>query len=240
MPSVDLKHGNCLEKMKDIPDGSIDLVFTSPPYNMNLRIRKGRYYSRQIVKELTTKYEGFDDNLSMEDYFNFNVSVVSELLRVSDLVFYNVQFLTGNKRALYKLIGHFYDKIKEFIVWDKVNAQPAIRDKVLSSRFEVMLVFQNSYPESRRFDTAQFTRGTLQNLWQIKRGVKIYKSHGATFPEELAELVIKNFSSKGSTILDPFMGTGTVGVVCNKNNRNFIGIELIPEYYEIAKNRIGA
>jgi len=238
MPKIELIQGDCLEKMKDIPDGSIDLAFTSPPYNMNLRIRNGAYCSRQIVKELSTKYEGFDDNLSMEDYFNFNISVVSELLRVSDLVFYNVQFLTGNKRALYKLIGHFHDKIKEFIVWDKINAQPAIGEKVLNSRFEVILVFQNSHPESRKFETARFARGTLQNLWQIKRSKKIDKTHRATFPEELVELAIKNFSLNEATILDPFMGTGTVGVVCKKTNRSFIGIELLPKYFKIAEKRI--
>ena len=235
---IELIQGDCLEKMKDIPDKSIDMVFTSPPYNMNLRIRNGAYCSRQIVKELSTKYEGFDDNLSMEDYFNFSVSVVSEMLRVSDLVFYNIQFLTGNKSALYKLIGHYHDKIKEIIVWDKINSQPAIGEKVLNSRFEVILIFQNSHPESRKFDTAQFPRGFLQNLWQIKRGKKVDKSHGATFPEELVELAIKNFSLAGSTILDPFMGTGTVGVVCKKTNRNFIGIELLPTYFKIAEKRI--
>lgn len=238
MTKIELIQGDCLEKMKDIPDDSVDMVFTSPPYNMNLRIRNGKYCSRQIVKELSTKYEGFDDNLSMEDYFNFNVSVVSELLRISDLVFFNVQFLTGNKRALYKLIGHFSDTLKEFIVWDKTNAQPAIGEKILNSRFEVILVFQNSNPESRKFDTAQFGRGTLQNLWQIKRGQRVGKSHGATFPEELVELAIKNFSFEGATILDPFMGTGTVGIVCKKNNRNFIGIEMLPKYFQIAERRI--
>lgn len=235
---IELMQGDCLEKMKDIPDGSIDMVFTSPPYNMNLRIRNGKHCSRQIVKEISTKYEGFDDNLPMEDYFNFNVSVVSELLRVSDLVFFNIQFLTGNKSALYKLIGHFHNKIKEFIIWDKVNAQPAISEKVLNSRFEVILVFQNTKPESRKFDTAQFARGTLQNLWEIKRGVKVDKSHGATFPYELVELAIKNFSFENATILDPFMGTGTVGIVCKKTNRNFIGIEMLPKYFKIAENRI--
>jgi len=238
MPKIDLYLGDCLEKMKDIPDGSVDMVFTSPPYNMNLRIRNGKHCSRQIVKELSTKYDGFDDNLPMIDYFNFNVSVVSELLRISDLVFYNVQFLTGNKSALYKLIGYFNDKIKEFIVWDKVNAQPAIGEKILNSRFEVILVFQKTNPESRKFDTAQFGRGTLQNLWQIKRGTKVDKSHRATFPDELVERVIKNFSCDGSTILDPFMGTGTVGVVCKKNNRSFVGIELLPQYFKIAEKRI--
>jgi len=234
-----LYQGNCIDILKNFSEKSIDLVFTSPPYNMNLRIRNGKYCSRQIVKELTTKYDGYDDNLPMDEYFNFNVNVINELLRVSDIVFYNVQFLTGNKVALFKLIGHFCNKIKEVIIWDKINAQPAIGENVLNSRFEVILVFENSNPESRKFNNCNFSRGSLQNLWQIKRGVKIDKSHGATFPEELSEIIIKNFSKENSIILDPFMGTGTVGVACKKLNRKFIGIELIPKYFEISKQRIG-
>lgn len=89
---INLILGNCLEKLKELPDNSIDCVVTSPPYNMNLRIRNGKYCSRQIVKELSTKYEGYDDNLPMDEYFEFNRKVITELLRVSDLVFYNVQF----------------------------------------------------------------------------------------------------------------------------------------------------
>lgn len=235
---MNLIKGDCLEALKGIPDNSVDLVVTSPPYNMNLRIRNGKYCSRQLTKELTTKYCGYDDNLSMDEYFNFNYSVVSELLRVSDLVFYNIQFLTGNKSALFKLMGSFSDKIKEFIVWDKVNAQPAIRDKVMNSRFEVILVFQNSHPESRRFECAKFDRGTLQNLWQIKRGGKVCETHGASFPIELVENIVLNFSSEGDVVLDPFMGTGTVGVVCKRNNRDFIGIELLDNYFNVASNRI--
>lgn len=235
---IKLMKGDCLERMKDIPDNSVDVVLTSPPYNMNLRIRNGKYCSRQIVKEISTKYENFTDNLPMGEYFEFNKRVVTECLRVSDLVFYNVQFLTGNKPALFKLLGHFSDKVKEFIVWDKINAQPAIGKNILNSQFEVLIVFQNSHPESRHFKTAQFDRGTLSNHWSIKRGRKPVKSHGAVFPVELAEKVIKNFSPVSSTILDPFMGTGTTGVASKNLNRNFIGIELDEDYFEIAKERI--
>lgn len=145
---MNLIKGDCLEKMKGIKSGSVDAVITSPPYNMNLRIRNGKYCSRQIVKEISTKYENFSDNLSMGEYFEFNKNVIDECLRVSDLVFYNVQFLTGNKPALFKLLGHFHEKVKEFIVWDKVNAQPAIGKNVLNSQFEVIIVFQNSSPEA--------------------------------------------------------------------------------------------
>lgn len=64
---------DCLETLKRIPDDAIDLVITSPPYNMNLRIRQGKYCSRQIVKEFSTKYEGFNDNLPLEEYYHFHL-----------------------------------------------------------------------------------------------------------------------------------------------------------------------
>lgn len=230
--------GNCIDELKKLESDSVDLVLTSPPYNMNLRIRNGKYCSRQIVKELSTKYERYSDNLSMEEYYEFSKKVIDECLRVSDLVFYNVQFLTGNKVALWRLMGEYHKKLKEMIVWNKVNAQPAIGQGILNSQFEVLLVFQNSYPESRRFDTAQFGRGELSNVWDIKRGKKVSKSHGAIFPEELVERVVSNFSKEGDTILDPFMGCGTTGVVSKRLGRDFIGIEIDEEYYKISELRI--
>ncbi len=233
-----LLQGDCLELMKDIPSGSVDAVMTSPPYNMNLRIRNGKYCSRQIVKEISTKYKNYSDNMPMDDYFDFNKQIVTECLRVADLVFYNVQFLTGNKPALFKLMGEFHDKIKEFIIWDKCNAQPAIGANIMNSQFETILVLQNSKPESRHFKTAQFDRGTLSNVWNIKRGKKPTGAHGAVFPLELAENVISNFTPEGSTILDPFMGTGTTGVGCKSLNRKFIGMELDREYFDLATKRI--
>lgn len=236
--STRLIKGDCLEEMKSIPDGGVDLILTSPPYNMNLRIRNGKYCSRQIVKEISTKYSNFSDNLTMDDYFDFNKKVISECLRISDLVFYNVQFLTGNKPALFKLLGEFHLNVKEFIVWNKVNSQPAIGKNILNSQFEVLIVLQNSAPESRSFKTAQFGRGTLSNLWSIKRGRKANKSHGATYPVELSDRVISEFSCPGSVVLDPFMGIGTTGVSCKNLNRKFIGIELDEGYYEFAKERI--
>lgn len=235
---ITLINNDCLTAMKKLENNSVDLVLTSPPYNMNLRIRNGKYCSRQIVKELTTKYTNFDDNLPMDEYFEFNKNVISECLRVSDLVFYNVQFLTGNKPALFKLIGHFHDKLKEFIIWDKCNAQPAIGKGVMNSQFEVLLVFQNSKPESRAFDNCNFDRGTLSNLWSIKRGKKLNKEHGAVFPDELAEKVVSNFTQPGQIILDPFMGTGTTGAACKKLGRGFVGIEMDSDYFDFARERI--
>ena len=233
-----LIQGNCLEEMEKLEDNHANIVVTSPPYNMNLRIRKGKYCSRQIVKEISTKYENFDDNLPMDEYLNFNRKVIDGCMRVAPMVFYNVQFLTGNKVALYKLIGEYAEVLKEIIIWDKVNGQPAIGESVMNSQYEVILVFDRENAISRKFQNGNFKRGTLSNHWSIKRGKKPVKCHGAVFPVELIEKIVSNFTSENDTILDPFMGTGTTGVACENLNRKFIGIELDEKYFNIAEERI--
>jgi site-specific DNA-methyltransferase (adenine-specific) len=222
---------DCRLTMAAIPDKFIDLVITSPPYNMNLRIRKGKYCSRQIVKEFSTKYIAFDDNLPIDDFYNLHSEILKELMRISKIVFYNIQLVTGSKRAFFKMIGEFGDDLKEIVIWDKVNAQPAMRDNVLNSRYEFILIFgDNSI--ARRFTNGQFDRGTLDNLWPIKRNKTKSKNHGATFPEELANKIINNFSSPSNIIYDPFAGTGTTLLAAKKLGRNYIGSEINKEYCE--------
>ena len=230
---------NCLDTMKRIPDASVDVVITSPPYNMNLRIRNGVYTSRQIVKEISTKYEGFSDNMPIDDYYKFHSEVIRELLRISNLVFYNIQIVTGSKRAFFKIIGDFSDNLKEIIIWDKGNGQPAMQEQVLNRRSELLLVFENDYPISRQFRSATFKRGTLDDVWLIKRERKKgVVNHGATFPEELIKTILKNFSKEDDVIYDPFLGTGTTAIVAKMMNRRYIGSELSKEYYEISKKKL--
>jgi site-specific DNA-methyltransferase (adenine-specific)/modification methylase len=224
--------------MKKIPDNGIDLIITSPPYNMNLRIRNGKYCSRQIIKEISTKYEDFDDNLPIEEYYEFHKSTINEMLRISPIIFYNIQFLTGNKQAFFKLIGEFHDKIKDIVIWDKEVAQPAMKAGVFNSQFEAIIIFDNNNAISRMFDKYNFDRGTLSNLWKIKRGKKIDKSHGAVFPEELVSKILLNFSNENDIIYDPFAGTGTTLKVAKDNNRRYIGSEISEKYINIINQRL--
>lgn len=233
-----LIHGDCVDELTRIPTKSVDVVITSPPYNMNLRVRNGRYCSRQIVKEISTKYANYDDNLTMDEYFNFNKKVLDECLRVSKIVFYNVQIVTGNKPAIFRLMGEYHDKIKELIIWDKVNAQPAIGESILNSQFELIIVFDSDSAITRKFNNGAFDRGSLSNHWSIKRGKKINKNHGASFPVELVDKIISNFTKEGDTVMDPFMGTGTTGVAALKSKREFIGIEIDDDYFCDAAMRI--
>jgi site-specific DNA-methyltransferase (adenine-specific)/modification methylase len=205
---------------------------------MNLRIRDGKYCSRQITKEFSTKYDGFSDNMPIAEYFDFHLRVIKELLRVAPIVFYNVQIVTGSKRAVFKLLGELNEYVKDIIVWDKENAQPAMSEGVLNRQYELIIVFAKRDAISRKFNYCNFERGTLNDVWRIKRGKKVTNLHGATFPEELVEKILTNFSRERDVVYDPFMGTGTTAVVCKKMNRRFIGSEIITSYVEVAKERL--
>lgn len=236
----DIYNENCLTTMSHLPDHSVDVVITSPPYNMNLRIRNGQYTSRQIVKELSTKYAGFDDNLPIDEYYELHRSILAEALRIGKVVFYNIAIVTGSKRAWFTLMGEFADQLKEIIVWDKGHGQPAIQKQVLNRRTELLLVFDSENAVSRQFKDAQFERGTLADIWQIKRATNTNKEiyHGATFPEELVETIITNFCKEGGVVYDPFLGTGTTCVVAQRMNRQFIGSEINNDYFDLSLQRI--
>lgn len=229
---------SCLETLKKMKDGSIDAVITSPPYNMNLRIRNGKYCSRQIVKELSTKYSNFDDNLPIDEYYELHLNILKELLRVSDMVFYNIQIVTGSKRAIFKIIGELSDYLKDIVIWDKGHGQPAMAERVMNRRTELVLIFDKNNAISRQFDKCNFKRGTLDDLWLIKRGKKVSSEHGAVFPEELVSTILDNFTNEGDVIYDPFMGTGSTAVVCKKLKRKFIGSEISKEYMKVISERL--
>lgn len=242
IPEPEIHHIDAFEFMEQQPDDSFDLILTSPPYNLNLRVNhKGDgYCSRQVTKELSSKYLGeFDDNMPMEEYRCFLSNLITEANRISKLTVINIQMVTGNKPALFQALGEHATLIKEMAIWDKGRAQPAIGERVLNSRFE-MLLFIGDNPITRQFTGARFDRGELDNLWQVRPSPSRNPEHGATFPQELAEHVIRNFSWQGDRVYDPFMGTGTTGAAAISTNRHFTGTEISEEYFISAIKRIDA
>lgn len=110
--------------------------------------------------------------------------------------------------------------------------------KVLNRRTELILVFDRDNGISRQFEKANFERGTLGDLWLIKRGKKVIDTHSAVFPEELVKTIIENFSNEGDLVYDPFMGTGTTAIVAKKLNRNYLGSELTEKYFKVINERL--
>jgi site-specific DNA-methyltransferase (adenine-specific) len=241
--------GRAEQLIKELPDDCIDMVVTSPPYNVNLSTKKDKnginIYVKRSKNGNRQKYKegGYNDQLMIEDYFDVQKQVINELLRVCNgYVFYNIQILSGNKKAIFRIIGEFSDNLKEVFIWDKCGAEPSLNPRTANSGFELILVFCKDKNEAipRQFTNAYFERGTFSNVIRVSKNSsnKFSKEHKATFPEKLAHIIIDNFSTKGSLILDPFMGSGTTAKVAKDLGRYFIGFELSQEYVDMANRRI--
>ena len=102
-----IHQGDCLELMKNIPDNSIDLIITSPPYNMRTRIRNGQYTEREKSEHFSKKYTYFADAMPVEDYYIFHKGAINQMLCISNVLIYNIAIVTGSKEALFRIIGDF-------------------------------------------------------------------------------------------------------------------------------------
>jgi len=188
---LNLIHGDCLEVMKDMPDKSIDLVLTDPPYGIG--ISKNPFRQKFAKKE-------WDNFIPTKEYFD-------EIFRVS-----KNQIIWGGNY----FTEHLYPS-RCFYIWDKV--QP---EKFSSAMVEYAWCSKQSPAK------------------MFKQRVTAFKKyHPTTKPLNLMEWCL-SFFPNCETVLDPFMGSGTTGVACKNLNRNFIGIELDKDYFEIAKQRINA
>lgn len=208
-----LLNGDCLELMKEIPDKSIDISFTSPPYN----------------RKRNDKYKNYNDTI--EDYFKFLIDFTDELLRLTKkYVFVNIQKNYYNKKDVFNYIGKYSDKIVEIIVWEKSNPMPASGVNITNA-YEMFIVLSDMPLKSNN----TYTKNVITTSVNSDTTTKI---HRAVMKQEVADWFIQQFTQENDLVLDCFMGLGTTGISCKKLNRNFIGIELDEKYFEIAKNRI--
>lgn len=236
--------GDCLEIMRELPNDTIDYIITSPPYNMG-----GSIKCKNVLTQ--RKKIGYKDKRTEEEYYNFLRSAINEMLRITKFwVFFNIQPLSKNKRVIFKLIGTYYDKIKEIIIWHKKRCPPSIREEVLSHNFEFIFVLSKDDAKCRSFKGVNFRNN---NFGEYRRGATcwlgeindlFYKDRfsvegiGAIFPIWLTRDIIRIFSKENEIILDPFLGSGTTAVACVELGRKYIGIEINPKYCKIAEQRI--
>ena len=210
---IDLRQGDCLELMKDIPDKSIDIAFTSPPYN----------------RKRNDKYKNYNDVI--EDYYGFLCNFTDEIIRITKgYVFVNLQKNYYNKKDVFKYIGKYAQKIVEIIIWEKTNPMPA-SGKNITNAYEMFMVLSDTPLKSN----TTYTKNTITSSVNSDTTLK---EHRAVMKQEISDYFIEKFTNENDIIIDPFMGTGTTGVSCKKYNRSFIGIELDEKYFEIAKERI--
>ncbi len=230
---VDLRLGDCLEVMKTIPDKSVDLVITSPPYNMG-----GVSLGYQPLSTVGQKHYGeYQDKRNDQEYVDWCMSVIKECLRVSRYVFWNVQFVRSTRGMILALQNTFEDKLKDIFIWEKqAVASIAAKDGGLAKGWEY--VFMLGQDNLTTFNYNNFPKnGYVPNIktWYKK---ETFKEHHATFTREMCYYFIENFTKEGDTVLDPFSGTGTTLVAAKELKRKSIGIDIDPNYYKIAERRI--
>lgn len=225
-----LYNDNCLNVLKELPDNSVDLIITDPPYSIcSVDINKKRN----------------KDNLIDERYSRHIDNGLDKISNGYDISIYNSEFIRVlNKCSIYIWMSlaqlqeylNFYVNERNwnftFLYWIKTNVMPAYQNKYLND-IELCVWFHKdleawvpySYNDARTWymsDTIQF---------------KKYK-HPTVKPLEFILRMIRNSSKKGEVILDPFMGSGTTGVACSLTEREFIGIESDKDYFENAEKRI--
>lgn len=226
--------GDCLDVMKLIPDKSVDLVITSPPYNMG-----GKSLGYQPRSKISDKhYDIYNDNLSNEEYIEWILKVIKECLRVSKYVFWNVQFLTSTRESILDSIIKYRNNLKDIFIWEKqaVSQISVLTSPKFATGYEFVLCFGED--NNRIFKDSNFpSNGYVPNIqtWYKKES---NQEHHATFPVELPEYFIQYFCKEGGIILDPFNGTGTTTWASKKLKRNFIGIEISEKYCKIADERL--
>jgi site-specific DNA-methyltransferase (adenine-specific) len=225
-----------LETMKRMPDNFIDIVVTSPPYNLG----KGRLYDGG------NDYSEYEDNLSKEEYFLQTKKWIDELLRVTKYhIFWNVQEVSGNKGIVKFILNEYFDNLKETFIWAKKNPAPHVVETMCSLGYEYIFCILKDNPSTRKFNHCNFSnrnggKEVQSNILinQSNSGNLETKGHSFAFGDWLPNHFINFYSKEGDLIYDPFMGTGTTAKSAHIYKRNWIGSELSKEYVDLANKRL--
>ena len=244
--------GDACEVLEKIPENSIDLIVTSPPYD-NLR-----------------KYNGNNSQWNHEK-FKCIANGLYRVLKEGGVIVWVVNDKTEHgsksgtcfKQALYFMeIGL---NLNDTMIWRKTNPMPQVKQPRYSACFEYMFVFSKGFPktfnpsmrdcklggklydstaknmdgESGRHNLTYYVNKQMvdYNVWDIAVAQN-KTTHPAVFPYEIPYRHIKTWTNEGDTVLDPFLGSGTTALAAIDLNRNYIGIELDEEYYNICVERI--
>jgi site-specific DNA-methyltransferase (adenine-specific) len=212
---INLMQGDCLERMKEIPDGSVDMILTDPPYGMSLKPQRksGKFHGKTIKN---------DDNLKWTDLF-FNECFRVTGKNTASMFFCNhhciSEFIASAKMAGYE--------VKNLIVWDKGhfgmggNWRP-VHELVLICTKGRFVTHSNNLKTIIKFKKVHYTKAV----------------HPTEKPIDMLIHLIDEPDYNPQVIFDPFMGSGTTGVAAKNLSRSFIGIELDETYFNIAKDRI--
>lgn len=221
MDEITLILGDCLEEMKKIPDKSVDLVITDPPYILDCSLGGG-FYKNQKKKHL--------DRIDKSFGSNFNPNNFLEVVKAKSKNGYLV-WMSQKQLHLYL---NFIENTKfkwDLMFWHKINCCPNHYNHLLVDTEYCIRFYESGAYFNNKLEYTDYHKYFLERLQAIK-------GHPTPKPLSIIKKQIKLYSKENDIILDPFMGSGTTGMACKELGRKFIGIEINEKYYKIAEQRI--
>ena len=225
--------GDSVAEMKKISDGAVDLIITSPPYNLKNSTgngmkdgRGGKWKNAALING----YNDYDDNMPHDMYAEWQRECLSEMYRIlkdDGAIFYNHKW-----RVQGGLLQDRQDIVKDFpvrqiIIWRR-NGGINFNKGYFLPTYEVIYLIAK-----KKFVLAKGAN-SFGDIWEF--GQDMNNEHPAPFPVDLIERVI--LSTNAKIVMDPFMGSGTTAVAAKKLGRDYFGIELSEKYCQMANKRI--
>lgn len=231
MDDTTLILGNCFEAMNEINDHSVDLIIADPPYDLSVNHDGGKLYHNKGFDKSNSDIvkAGIDCSYDIKSFKD-------EVIRVMKYI--NVYFWC-NKKQIPEYFNYYVNELGckfEIICWHKTNALPTFNGKYLTDTEYCLYFFEEGH---KLCNPTYYEDAKTFYMAPINQKDKKLYNHPTIKPVDLIERFIRVSSRPGDIILDPFMGSGTTGVAArNVTERNFIGIEINPEYFITAKSRI--
>lgn len=215
---------DCMKIMEHLPDNIFDLVVTDPPYEIATR-GAGIYKQddKKYVQELDIMSNGFSEE------------VLDQLCRLMKKI--NIYIFCSQKQIIPLLTYFVVNRGCNYniITWHKTNPIPACGNKYLTDTEYILFFREKGVRVYGTYETKKTWYATPLN-----QGDKKKYNHPTIKPVDILQNLIVNSSKEGEVVFDPFMGSGSTGVACKKTNRDFVGIEIDKNYYDIAVERIEA
>ena len=223
-----LYKGDVLKILKTIPDESIDMVFTSPPYNLNISKSSG---------DFSLAYDNYNDNMEYNEYIKWQLDILNELYRVikkDGYLFYNhkERWIDGDYRNPIFYIKESKWNISQSIIWYRKACFNFTTGKFGNTYENIYLLYKEQPPKLLT------KHSVLTDVWEIPPEKN--NKHPAPFPLELPLRAIYSIydDQKDKVILDCFSGSGTTGVASLLLEHKYIGIDISEKYLEMSKDRI--
>lgn len=232
-----------LEGLKQLEDNSIDCIITSPPYNkMGLNKMKSQWKNHKWNMTINYNNDPNNDNMNEEDYQNWQIEILKECYRVlkdNGSMFYNHKNRIPHSKGIisnpYEWLMKSPFKIRQEIIWDRGSTPVVDTCRYLPTTEKIFWLTKTNKPNFYRSKETKM-KG---EVWRIN--FEKNNPHPAPFPIELVDNIldcIPNDPNNPITVLDPFMGSGTVAVSAIKHNMNYIGFDKFQCYVDMANERI--